>query len=137
MATNKKTAVILGISADIGHEICKRLLVEGYYVIGTYRNLKGKPDGIRNLKAIQCDLLNHADKDRLVRVLADEEIKWDLFFSSVGTTEPIGNFFELDFEEWKRCFELNIISQLEILHKIHPYRNLSKADVIFMAGGGH
>jgi short-subunit dehydrogenase len=67
---------------------------------------------------------------------------WDVLVFATGTQEPIGNFTELSFEDWSKGIEINLIKQLEILHRLLPLRKKSLGDeirtptVLFFAGGG-
>ncbi|SRR6266700_4760166 len=108
------TAVILGASSDIGRELGVRLKRDGWDLVGL---------GRAHMKDLSC-----LHKDGLV---------WDLFVSAVGTTLPIGPFFELDFDEWRESFVVNSLSQLRVLHGIWTLRRPGKVvDVMLMAGGG-
>jgi short-subunit dehydrogenase len=62
---------------------------------------------------------------------------WDTLFSSIGSSEPIDNFFKLKFSKWKESINTNFISQLNIVHTLHSRRNKKKkTNIIFLAGGG-
>jgi short-subunit dehydrogenase len=139
MAKQNKNIIVLGINADIGSNIAKFFLQENYNVIGTYRNKKPKINelkNLKNLKLIKCDINLKKDLNKILNYLKNKKIKWDTLFSSIGTTVPIGNFFNLNFEKWKNSINTNFLSQLEILHKIYPYRYKAKANVVYLAGGG-
>jgi NAD(P)-dependent dehydrogenase (short-subunit alcohol dehydrogenase family) len=132
--------VILGVSADIGQNICKLYQRDGARIIGTYRKDFPERETIANLSGvtlIQCDLTNRMDIETLVRFLDESKFAWDTLFSSVGTSEPIGRFFDLDFDDWARSVDVNMISQLRAIHAIYPMREKSKVvDIALLAGGG-
>lgn len=134
-----RTAFVLGASADIGRALCERLLKDGWRVAGTGRNdarlgdLKKNP----NFSFTHCDL----DEKGAVRNLAGEFSRlgwqWDLFISSVGALEPIGPFFETDFDAWRKSFVLNSVAQLGVLHAVWPQRRPGETvHAMLMAGGG-
>ena len=138
MTDVKPTAVILGISADIGREMALRYLRDGWDIIGTYRNpehvaaLTDRP----GVTLVQCDPGENGGLAPLTQIFADKSLTWDLFFSSVGTMEPIGPFFETDFDAWERSVVLNTTAQLRALHMLHRFRRPEMAHVCFLAGGG-
>lgn len=134
------TAIVLGANADIGQKICEMLLADGKRVIGTFRrdfpeydNLARRP----GMTLVRCDLTESSDIKRLVTTVEQEGIAWSLLFSSVGSSEPIGRFFDLNFDDWQRSVEINFTSQLRALHALYPYRDRARtADIALLAGGG-
>lgn len=122
-------AVVLGITADIGRGLAERLLVDGWEVTGLGRDLS-RAEGI-GARLVPCDVTDPVN----VREAATRVGAWDLFVSSVGTMEPIGPFFDLDFDAWERSIIINSTAQLRVLHAIWPRRG-ARPDVMLMAGGG-
>ncbi len=137
---NKRIVFIAGAGSDIGKELAlSYAAVPCNHVIGTYRK-KETIKGIlsnKNIELFKCDLLNKNDIDNVVKRLAHTRKKWDTFISCVGSMEPIGSFFESDFNKWEESIIVNSIGQLRLLHEIYPYRNKGKVfNVVFFAGGG-
>jgi NAD(P)-dependent dehydrogenase (short-subunit alcohol dehydrogenase family) len=134
-----KTAVILGVTADIGRGLAERLLRDGWNVVGVGRKLdhvQDPPDSDK-FQYFQCDIADKENVKALVSMLRDKEIAWDLLLSSVGTMEPIGRFFDIDFDEWERSITINFIAQMRALQAMWSLRRLGKAiDVMLLAGGG-
>ena len=51
--------------------------------------------------------------------------------------EPIGRFFELDFDSWEKSVVTNALSQLRFLHAFYPLRAPSSLNhVVFFTGAG-
>jgi NAD(P)-dependent dehydrogenase (short-subunit alcohol dehydrogenase family) len=132
--------IILGASADIGQNICRLYQRDGAKIIGTYRSEFPERVSLSQLdgvKLLQCDLTRQEDVARLAFFVSESEFSWDVIFSSVGTSEPIGRFFELDFDKWARSIDVNMISQLRAIHALYPMRDKSKkVDIALLAGGG-
>lgn len=132
--------IILGVNADIGSNICKYYLNSGATIIGTYRKKKPNIDISlykKNLKLIRCNITNFSDLTKLKNFIIKHKFKWDLIFSSVGTSEPIGSFFNLDFKNWENSLNINMISQLKTIHKLYPLRNKKKiCNIALLAGSG-
>ena len=76
------------------------------------------------------------DLKKIKNFLKIKKIQWNTLFSSIGTTVPIGNFFNLSFSNWKKSIYTNFISQLNVLHELFPLRKKTMTNVIFLAGGG-
>jgi len=132
--------IILGVSADIGQNICRLFQRDGAQILGTYRNEFPEQNSLSQLNGVtllQCDLTRPEDVARLAVVVADSKFYWNVIFSSVGTSEPIGRFFELNFDDWARSIEVNMMSQLRAIHALYATRDKSqKVDIALLAGGG-
>jgi NAD(P)-dependent dehydrogenase (short-subunit alcohol dehydrogenase family) len=134
-----KTAIILGATADIGRHLAERLSSDNWNVVGIGRTAHRlrELEKIPNLKVYQCAIASSDDVKRLADDVRFAECKWELFVSCVGTTEPIGEFFEVDFDEWERSIVINFTAQLRVLHALWPLRCPEQiVDVMFLAGGG-
>jgi NAD(P)-dependent dehydrogenase (short-subunit alcohol dehydrogenase family) len=134
-----KTAIVLGVTADIGRHIALRLIADGWDVIGIGRTAARLDalDKSGRLKAYQCTIANKDEVKRLTEEFRAAGLQWDLFISSVGTMEPIGSFFELDFDDWEDSIVINFVAQLRVLHALWPLRRPEQiVDIMFLAGGG-
>ena len=72
-------AIILGVSADIGGNICKLFHGDGFDIIGTYRNdfnARSELERLENVKLLQCDLTKSQDIQGLVDFVRSQEFKW-------------------------------------------------------------
>ena len=106
-------------------------------IIGTYRKKKPNFKNYQNIDVVKCNLNQQKDILKLFNYTKKKNFNWDTLFSSVGTSEPINNFFKINFFEWKKSINTNFISQLETLHKLYPLRNnKKKTNIVFLAGGG-
>jgi len=129
-----KTIIILGINADIGKNLAKLFIIDGYKVIGTYR--KKKPANLPKADIYKCDITKKKDIVKFITNLKRKKIKWDIIFSSVGTSEPISKFFDINFDIWRKSINVNFISQLEVIHFLYKLRSNNKNSIVLMAGGG-
>lgn len=138
--TSGGNVIILGVNADIGRNICKLFLADGYRVLGTFRRDFPEHDeltALDGLTLLRCDLTQPAEIQRLAGVISELQFEWTVLFSSVGTSEPIGRFFDLDFDEWERSIEINFTAQLRAVHALYPYRDKAQiVDIALLAGGG-
>lgn len=136
---SRKNILIIGISSDIGINLAQQYLADGHCVIGTYRSndfLKTLPSN-SELKLLQCDINNPESIKIFCHKYRALALPWDILISSVGTLEPIGRFFNSDFDDWEKSVMTNSTSQLRLLHGIYPERRMGEiSQVIFFAGGG-
>lgn len=136
----KKTVVVLGASADIGSRMCEFYAKDGFAVVGTYRTVCDHVARLAHLKNIvlfKCDVTKKNDVDKLAKYFKKEKCRWTTVFSSIGTSEPIGSFYDLPFDAWERSVQINCLGQLRALHALYPYRTRrTTANIALMAGGG-
>jgi len=132
--------IILGVNADIGMNICKLFQRDKFNIIGTFRKDFDGYDELKNLDGVQlirCDITKPDDISRLTEFVRNQSFNWTTLFSSIGTSEPIGRFFDLNFNEWEQSISINMTSQLRAIHSLYPFRNPSKtANIALLAGGG-
>ncbi len=134
----KKNVFILGIGSDIGAQLADRYLEQGYTVMGSYRSRSSVKSLIhRNICLFKCDIGKRLEIRRCVDKIKKTANPWDIFISCAGTMDPIGRFFNINFEEWENSIIVNSISQLRFLHGLYPHRRKrSLNQVVFFAGGG-
>jgi short-subunit dehydrogenase len=124
-----KKSLIIGVTSDIGVGIKSHLESDGWQVFGTSSFAQSKNIAKLDLSdSFQVDLFT--DKLEIYK-------DWSLLCFFAGTMEPIGPFFDTDFEKWKTNFQVNFFSQLKILNMIWPYRSKAiEPNICFLAGGG-
>lgn len=133
------TAIILGVSADIGLALAQRLLADGWGVIGLARSSERlgaviERDGFRYEP---CDPADKGAVANLAERLVASGCQWRLFISCIGTMTPIGRFFDLQFDSWEASVAINATDQLRVLHSLWPLRQTGLiVDIMFLAGGG-
>jgi len=141
-SSSTKTAILIGLSSDIGQALCHNWLKKGWQVSGTYRNAF---EGIEALRSnLTCLLpVNLNDSDAIDSVCAEvtKATKvWDVLVLAPGLLEPIGPFLDCDFDAWANSIAINFTQQLRFVHRLMPHRNPDALDsgptVIFFAGGG-
>ena len=133
-----KTALILGITSDIGRELALRLRAEGWSVAGTYRD-GSKPDNAiaREWMLVHCDFATAESVDGAAVLLREKHLRWDLAIVAVGTEEPIGPFFENDPAAWERGVTVNALGPLRLLRAVHGLRKASAPPAVaFFSGSG-
>ena len=88
-----KTAVITGGSSGIGLATAKRFVKEGAYVFITGRRqaelTKAAAEIGSNVTAVQGDVANPSDLDRLYQMVGAKKGKLDILFANAGVAEPV------------------------------------------------
>lgn len=134
-----KTVVILSVSSDIGLDLAKRYLNDGYNVVGTYLR-KGRVGEIASLPGcylLPCDITSKKSIRLFISAYRSLGLHWETFISAVGDPRPLSSFFSGNFNEWSRSIHVNAIEQLRVLYEIYPFRVRKKiTNVVFFAAGG-
>jgi short-subunit dehydrogenase len=135
----KIVVIIIAITSDIGIALAKKYSKKGYTIVGTYRSDKqlNELKGVPNCHLFYCDISAKNSIAGFIKRFAKLRIKWDILISCAATQEPIGLFFQCDFNEWSSSIHVNAIEQLRVLHALHRFRRSQGiTSVILFAGGG-
>jgi NAD(P)-dependent dehydrogenase (short-subunit alcohol dehydrogenase family) len=118
-----KIAVITGGNSGIGLATAQRLVAEGAYVFITGRrqselNAAVKQIG-KNVTAVQGDVSNLDDLDRLFATVQAEKGHVDVLFANagIGTISPLGAISE---EQFDKVFDVNVKGTLFTVQKALP-----------------
>ncbi|MDZ4726947.1 MAG: SDR family oxidoreductase [Leptospira sp.] len=125
--------LIIGISSDIGINLAKLYQEKGYQVYGTARD-SSQINTIENTKIFNLDFSKPESISDCAKLILNDGITFSKVIFSIGLLSPIGNFFDLDFDEWQASFAINSLHQLKFLHILRPLLSQGSS-VIFFHGG--
>ena len=131
--------IIVSISSDIGAALASDWLSSGFEVWGTYRNWSAQCETLRKQGATLefCDLNDsNSIKNALSKFPKDRD--WSTLVLAAGDQKPIGLFHEINYDEWTKSVQSNLLGQLHLLHGFMnvKYQGKNKRTVILFAGGG-
>ncbi len=118
-----KIAVITGGNSGIGLATAERFVAEGAYVYITGRRQKELEAAVnsvgKNIRAVQGDVTNLADIDRLHDIVKAEKGRVDILFANAGAGElvPLGQITE---HHYNMIFDLNVKGVLFTVQKLLP-----------------
>jgi NAD(P)-dependent dehydrogenase (short-subunit alcohol dehydrogenase family) len=118
-----KVAVVTGGSTGIGLATAKRFVAEGAYVFITGRRQKELDIAVKqigkNVTAVQGDVANFADLDRLYEVVKKEKGHMDVLFANAGIAEwiPMGSITN---EHFDKIMDVNVKGTLFTVQKALP-----------------
>jgi NAD(P)-dependent dehydrogenase (short-subunit alcohol dehydrogenase family) len=118
-----KIAVITGGNSGIGLATAQRLVNEGAYVFITGRRQPELDAAVRligkNVTAVQGDVSNLADLDRLYATVKQQKGRIDILFANAGLGEfaPLGSISEAHYD---RTFNINVKGVLFTVQKALP-----------------
>ena len=118
-----KVAIITGGNSGMGLATAKLFVKEGAYVYITGRRQKELDEAAReigkNVTAVQGDVANLADLDRLYAVIKEKHGRMDIVFANAGAGElvPLGQITEQHFD---KLFNINVKGLLFTVQKALP-----------------
>jgi NAD(P)-dependent dehydrogenase (short-subunit alcohol dehydrogenase family) len=130
-----KVALVTGGSAGIGLGIAKRFVQEGARVFITGRRQSQLDEAIAaidgNAAAIQGDISNLADLDRVYAVIKAQVGRIDVLAVNAGVCE-FGTFGEITEEDFDKTFNTNVRGLLFAVQKALPL--LTKGSSVILTG---
>jgi NAD(P)-dependent dehydrogenase (short-subunit alcohol dehydrogenase family) len=118
-----KIAVITGGNSGIGLATAQRLAAEGAYVFITGRRQSELDAAVKligkNVTAVQGDVANLADLDRLYATVKQQKGRIDVLFANAGLGEfaPLGSITEAHYD---KTFDVNVKGVLFTVQKALP-----------------
>lgn len=121
----KKTAIVTGASGDIGSAIVKKLLNEGFMVVGTYYHSQDTIEEMKNqfgenFLGYQCDLSDFNSAKNLLIYIEEKKLEIELVINNAGISE-IGLLQDLTKEFWDNIWNTNVTSALSLSQAIIPH----------------
>jgi NAD(P)-dependent dehydrogenase (short-subunit alcohol dehydrogenase family) len=120
---NGKVALVTGGNSGIGLATAKRFVSEGAYVFITGRRQKELDAAVKeigeNVTAVQGDVSNLADLDRVFAQIKKEKGRIDIVFANAGVAAyaPLGTITEAHYES---IFDINVKGVLFTVQKALP-----------------
>ncbi|MFA6358743.1 MAG: SDR family oxidoreductase [Candidatus Omnitrophota bacterium] len=136
-----RTAIIVGVSSDIGLALARRWLEAGWRVFGTYRNWSPMMGELAMMGSCPsyCNLGDAESTGGACHRLGLESRHWDVLVLAAGAQEPVGPFEDVEFMDWEGSIRVNFVAQMQVVHKLLPFRCMDTDPeplVLFFAGGG-
>ncbi|WP_137702106.1 SDR family NAD(P)-dependent oxidoreductase [Marimonas lutisalis] len=113
-----KTAVISGGAGGLGRALSDGLRASGWRVVAIDRDISALEED-ETLFAVECDLTDQAQRDRVLAELAAACPEIDLVIYNAGITQ-IGDFETLAEDTHRRVFEINYFAAIEMARVLLP-----------------
>ena len=130
---NQKTALVTGASSGIGAATVRALVNDGFRVIASAR----REERLRALAAATgCDYvaadLTTTDGVAAVANAADAAGGIDVLVNNAGGALGTDSVAEGKLEEWRRMYEINVMSTLALTEALLPGLRERGGDIVFM-----
>jgi NAD(P)-dependent dehydrogenase (short-subunit alcohol dehydrogenase family) len=137
-ALRDRVAIVTGGAQGIGRTIAEKLASEGAtVVIADLQAAHGVAEGIGGL-AVEVDVSDPAACERMAQAAIDAYGRIDVLVNNAGiyTSLVPTPFEELDIQEWKRVFDVNVLGMYLATRAVTPHmRAAGYGRIINMASG--
>ncbi|BAQ75666.1 MULTISPECIES: SDR family NAD(P)-dependent oxidoreductase [Pseudomonas] len=119
-----KTAFVTGASAGFGQAICRRLIAEGYRVIGGARRMdklqRLEQELGENFIALELDVTDKTSLERAVEQIHEASLAIDLLVNNAGLALGIERAQQSSAQNWERMIATNITGLALITQRVLP-----------------
>ncbi|MEK7526220.1 MAG: SDR family oxidoreductase [Patescibacteria group bacterium] len=112
-----KLALITGVSKNIGYEIAKKLVSDGYFIHGIYNSDKSGAEKLKDeIKDMELHQVDLSDRKQTLGLVEDlKQYKFDAIVNNAGMIE-FSQFDKLTYESWDKILEVNLNAPLILSH---------------------
>lgn len=137
----RKSAIIISASSDIGASMALRWVGAGWDVAGTYRTSSGAVQKLleSGVRLVRCELGEAESVRKACARLRSLCPQWDVLVMAPGSQDPVGQFVRCDFDEWESSIRVNFTGQMRFVRELLPSRRagtMPQPCVLMFAGGG-
>lgn len=126
----KKVWFITGASKGLGLSLVNQLLKAGQYVVATSRNIddliKVTNSDSENFLPLAVDLKDDKDVEKAISQAVKKFNRIDVVINNAGYGIG-GSIEELNDEETRASFDVNVFGTLNVIRKVMPYLRLQKS----------
>ncbi|EEP77688.1 conserved hypothetical protein [Uncinocarpus reesii 1704] len=136
-----RTIILTGASRGIGWEIAQCLLKEplesNVVVIARTEEplLKLKEQYGRRVEVLRGDATDPDMGDKAIKAALTAYGRIDGLIVNHGVLGPVSKIVRSDVEEWKKAFDINFFSAVELVKAVLPHIRISRGTVIFTSSG--
>jgi NAD(P)-dependent dehydrogenase (short-subunit alcohol dehydrogenase family) len=142
-----RCAIITGGSMGLGFEIAKRYLEAGASLMICARNevllnraaldLTKLAGTGQSVLALAADVSKPKDVTALMHAALREFGRLDVLVNNAGVAGPAGPFEDVDWEEWIRTIEVNLLGSVLLSRAVLPhFKKAAHGKIIQLSGGG-
>lgn len=112
-----KVAIVTGGGTGIGRAIATTFAKNGAKVVIAGRTAETIEAAARDIdgKAVVCDVTKIADVERLFEEAKSITGRVDILVNNAGVTGPIAAVAEVDLDQWRQCFDINVMGTINCL----------------------
>jgi NAD(P)-dependent dehydrogenase (short-subunit alcohol dehydrogenase family) len=146
-ALDQHCAIVTGASQGLGYEIAKTYIGAGANLLICARDARVLDKAFGELRqlvpagqsiiAIPADVSQVRDATALVDRALTEFGRLDIIVNNAGVAGPIGPLEELDWVQWQRTIEINLMGAVWLSRAALPhFKRMRRGKIIQLSGGG-
>lgn len=116
--------LVTGASSGFGQAICRKLIADGYKVIGAARRLDKLQKLAQELGAnflpLTLDVSKKDSVETILLQLPKEFQPIDILINNAGLALGLEPAYEADYNDWQTMIETNVIGLVHLTHQILP-----------------
>lgn len=116
--------LVTGASSGFGQAICRKLIADGYRVIGAARRLdnlqKLAQELGENFLPLTLDVSKKDSVETILLQLPKEFQPIDILINNAGLALGLEPAYEADYNDWQTMIETNVIGLVHLTHQILP-----------------
>jgi 3-oxoacyl-[acyl-carrier protein] reductase len=147
MKLEGRSAIVTGASQGLGRVIAEAFLDEGAHVLicarsadtleKTRADLAPRVKPGQKLVAVAADVSKPADADRIAAEAIRSFGRIDALVNNAGVYGPMGPIEEVDWAEWSRAVEINLMGTVLPCRAVLPHFKKQKyGKIVNLSGGG-
>ena len=135
------TVIVTGVSRGIGAAIVRVLRTKNIRVIGIARTeqavnaLAAEKIGPGMMVPVIGDICNEEVLSKAVKLSVDADCKLIGVILNAAIGDMFGRIAEVDLDEWKSTFEINVFSQTRLIQLALPHLKKNKGRIVFVSTG--
>lgn len=142
-----RTALITGASRGLGFEIARRYVEAGAQLMICARDAATLEDSVRELQklavpgqsvfAMAADISQPSAVARLIDKALAQFRRLDILVNNAGVVGPIGATDAIDWTEWVRAIEINLLAPVLLARAVLPhFKQTGRGKIVQLSGGG-
>jgi NAD(P)-dependent dehydrogenase (short-subunit alcohol dehydrogenase family) len=142
-----RCAIVTGASQGLGREIARHYLKagaslaicarDGELLAGAAAELRALARPGQTVHAVTADVSRPADVARLVDAALAQFGHLDILVNNAGVAGPIGAVESLDWEEWVRTVQINLMGAVLLSRAVLPhFKRAGRGKIVQLSGGG-
>jgi NAD(P)-dependent dehydrogenase (short-subunit alcohol dehydrogenase family) len=142
-----RCAIVTGASQGLGLEIARRYLGAGANLAVCARDVQLLEAAATELRtrarpgqavlAMPADVCRPDDVTRLVDATLGQFGRLDILVNNAGVAGPIGPAESVDWEEWLRTLQINLLGAVLLSRAVLPhFKRIGRGKIVQLSGGG-
>lgn len=146
-ALEGRAAIVTGASQGLGLEIARAFVRAGASVLicgrdattleGARAEIASLADSSQRVIALAADVAKRADVERVARRAFESFSQVHILVNNAGVYGPIGLIEDVDWDEWVRAMEINVLGSVLLCRAVLPhFKSHRYGKIIQLSGGG-